>query len=468
MSDVLIDLEITLHVQIYQHRHLGFRLPATEGSAHPFSASHQLEGPCRDFLASSSNTDDNRGTPTSGRALQSLSHHLHVACAIEGEIYTKASFLDDVRLHGSSLRQLLRIDSVCGAPLPSHFQLVFQQVNSDDLGAASLGQGLEHREADGAETKDGGSGAPLHLSRVPHCTPASGDPATQETALLQGSILADFGQRLGVKNAVFSERACAHEVVDGLALVGEPWLSIPGHDALASVGADRGAQIDVRSLAKLAAATVGLIARNDVIPRLEALDSLANALHDAAGLVSQDTREQALRIQTPQSVSVSVAQRHSSVLDSHLTLLRRPDGDLHQGKRLLGLERHSSQALDVLPNSGGRSDRAGVDRGRRKTVRAPSEDASEEGCMVLEVVLDECGDEEVAVIIAFTHPQGQGQALLVASLLQSLRAQLVLTFLLLLLAIEVVRCALIHQKSQGRPAVPLDELDGVILFPGFL
>mmetsp|Transcript_3875 Transcript_3875/g.9093 ORF Transcript_3875/g.9093 Transcript_3875/m.9093 type:complete len:207 (-) Transcript_3875:326-946(-) len=87
--------------------------------------------------------------------------------------------------------------------------------------------------------------------------------------------------------------------------------------------------------------------------------------------------------------------------------------------------------------------------------------------MVLEVVLDECGDEEVAVIIAFTHPQGQGQALLVASLLQSLRAQLVLTFLLLLLAIEVVRCALINQESHGRALVPLDEFDSVVVLPGF-
>mmetsp|Transcript_76051 Transcript_76051/g.165977 ORF Transcript_76051/g.165977 Transcript_76051/m.165977 type:complete len:207 (-) Transcript_76051:333-953(-) len=87
--------------------------------------------------------------------------------------------------------------------------------------------------------------------------------------------------------------------------------------------------------------------------------------------------------------------------------------------------------------------------------------------MVSQVVLHKCGDEEVAVIIAFTHPQGQGQALLVASLLQSLRAQLVLTFLLLLLAIEVVRCALINQESHGRALVPLDEFDSVVVLPGF-
>mmetsp|Transcript_3873 Transcript_3873/g.9084 ORF Transcript_3873/g.9084 Transcript_3873/m.9084 type:complete len:301 (-) Transcript_3873:294-1196(-) len=85
--------------------------------------------------------------------------------------------------------------------------------------------------------------------------------------------------------------------------------------------------------------------------------------------------------------------------------------------------------------------------------------------MVLEVVLDECGDEEVAVVITLLHPQSQGDALLLASLQEGLGPELMLVFLLLVLTLEAVRSALIDQETDGWALVLLEELDSVVLGP---
>mmetsp|Transcript_15231 Transcript_15231/g.31968 ORF Transcript_15231/g.31968 Transcript_15231/m.31968 type:complete len:467 (+) Transcript_15231:755-2155(+) len=265
-----------------------------------------------------------------------------------------------------------------------------------------------------------------------------------------------------MQHAVLCEGAGAHEVVDGLALISKPGLSIRRHDALPSEVAHRGAEVDVRPLAELAGTAVGLVARDHLVPRPEVCDTLANALHNASGLVAEDAGEETLGVAAIKGVSICVAERHGHVLDTHLALLRCTHCHRNHLQRLLRLEGNCGEALDILASCGESFEgaRSTVDRGRRELacVWAPPQHACEVGRMVLQVVLNEARDEIVGVVIAGLHPECERDALLVTGCLERLRAQLALRQ-------KVVRLALVNKDAQGWSVVLLDELNGVVLLP---
>merc|ERR1719203_1722796 len=116
---------------------------------------------------------------------------------------------------------------------------------------------------------------------------------------------------------VLREGAGSHEVVNRLALIREPGLAIASHDTLASEGPNRCAEVDIWPLAEPAVTTIGLVAGNDVVTRIESFHALTDALHNAGCLMAQDTREEALRVKAVQCVGIRVTECHSHVLDSH-------------------------------------------------------------------------------------------------------------------------------------------------------
>mmetsp|Transcript_65807 Transcript_65807/g.106105 ORF Transcript_65807/g.106105 Transcript_65807/m.106105 type:complete len:322 (-) Transcript_65807:743-1708(-) len=264
-----------------------------------------------------------------------------------------------------------------------------------------------------------------------------------------------------MNNAILGEGAGPHEVVDRLILVRKPGLPIIGHDTLAGRGTHRGAQVDVLPLAELALATVRLIARNHVVTRLELGHTFTYTLHDGGSLVTKDAGEEPLRIMAVQRVCICMAKRHSYVLYPNLTPLRWCHLDLNHLQGFLRLKGHGGQALNLFPCC---VEHVLVFRIRENRISwqliwAPPQDTREVRGMILEVVLNEAGDEEVGVVVTRLHAQSQSDALLVASRLECLRLQL--------WGQEVVCRALVHQETDWRPSVILHQLHGVIVLPGF-
>jgi hypothetical protein len=74
------------------------------------------------------------------------------------------------------------------------------------------------------------------------------------THLVEGSLFGDLGDRLRVEDGVFGKGGGAHEMIDGLAIAGDAWLSIRAHDALACEAAHCYAQVALGVFAELALA----------------------------------------------------------------------------------------------------------------------------------------------------------------------------------------------------------------------
>merc|ERR1711904_306466 len=99
MRDVLVDLQLTSHVEVRENGDLRPRLPATECCALPRAARDELEGPCGNLLTSCCYADDDGDTPTSCCALQRGSHHLRVARAVERVVYPETCHCNDFVLN---------------------------------------------------------------------------------------------------------------------------------------------------------------------------------------------------------------------------------------------------------------------------------------------------------------------------------------------------------------------------------
>src|ERR1700728_2555371 len=83
VGDHGIDFDLSLHVPIDDFRHVRTAARAAEGGAAPHSPGDQLKRPCRDFLTSAGNADNNALAPTAVAALQRRAHQIDVADAFE-------------------------------------------------------------------------------------------------------------------------------------------------------------------------------------------------------------------------------------------------------------------------------------------------------------------------------------------------------------------------------------------------
>mmetsp|Transcript_26974 Transcript_26974/g.75796 ORF Transcript_26974/g.75796 Transcript_26974/m.75796 type:complete len:210 (+) Transcript_26974:381-1010(+) len=193
VGDVLIELQLALHVSVAKLWDLWLRLPATKGRAFPRAPGNQLEWPSGDFLASCCNANDYGSAPTTMRALEGGPHHLNISSTVKRVVHAEASHAHDMLLDGDL--DLGRVDNVGGTPLLGELELLVDNIDSDDARGAGEDQSFDDGEANGANAKDRSRGALLDLGGIPHGAPASGHAATEEADLFEWRLLRNLCER---------------------------------------------------------------------------------------------------------------------------------------------------------------------------------------------------------------------------------------------------------------------------------
>mmetsp|Transcript_8509 Transcript_8509/g.26329 ORF Transcript_8509/g.26329 Transcript_8509/m.26329 type:complete len:544 (-) Transcript_8509:763-2394(-) len=420
LADVVVNGDFALQRALDEVGHVLARLPAAEGGAHPLAPRYQLEWSRGDLLARRRHTDYARLAPAAVRALERGAHHLDIAGAVERVVHAPLGHAHDHLLHGFATT-VARVDEVSRTKRGRGGELLGVNVHRDDAAGTRHARCLDDRQADSAQAEDGHRRAQLHLARVPHGAQAGRYAAAEETGLFKGHRRVDLGARDRRQHAVLGHGATAHEVVQLRAVGrhGEAAGSI-GHEPLPLCGADCGAEVGLGALAEdaLRRGALRRIARDNVVARRDAGDTLAHALDHSARLVAQDAWEEALRIVAIQRVDIGVAQRVGHHLDTHLARLGRRHHDLLGLERLLGAPCHRRVALDgfalrclelVGYCRGCRRARhcGGAPRSRLLRRCALRHRCSQAVGVPVDVLLHERADEEVRVVKARVRAQSE-------------------------------------------------------------
>ena len=83
---VFRELQLAKKHLVDEFRHVLARLPASEGGALPYSASHELEWPSLDSLSGGCHTNDSRLAKASMSYLKRVAHDSHISRAVEGKM----------------------------------------------------------------------------------------------------------------------------------------------------------------------------------------------------------------------------------------------------------------------------------------------------------------------------------------------------------------------------------------------
>jgi hypothetical protein len=113
----------------------------------------------------------------------------------------------------------------------------------------------------------------------------SSDAAAQQADLVERGVLVDLSEADLWHNSVLTEGACAHEVVQLLALAGEPAGAIR-HHAVALRDPDDAAQIGLAALAKFAISALWYVQRDHMVANFYAGHALTDGLYYAASFVA--------------------------------------------------------------------------------------------------------------------------------------------------------------------------------------
>ena len=220
------------------------------------------------------------------------------------------------------------VEYVGGSELLGRLKLVLVDVDGEDArGAGHLGR-LDHCEADRAQAKGCHRRASLDTGRVAHRADARRHAAAEHAHRGKVRSLVHLGDGYLGGDRVLAEGRAPHEVVIRHArLRVDEAASAVWHHALSLRGSDRRAQVCLRRRAEDAIRLLALrrVARNDVIARSHRGHALANRLDDAAGLMTQNGREEALGVTPFKGVQVGVADGVRHHLHSHLAWARRSD-----------------------------------------------------------------------------------------------------------------------------------------------
>ena len=199
-------------------------------------------------------------------------HHLDIADAFERVVGAAAGQFDQM---GNEIAFDLRwIDEMGHAEAVAPFLLGFVQIDADDHAGADQSQALDDIEADAAEAEDDAIAARFHLGGVDDRADAGGDAAADIADLVEGRVLADFGQRDFGSDGEVREGGAAHIMMDHPAPVGEAAGAI-GHEALALGDPDFLAEIGLGVQAIFAFAAFGRVERDDVIADLQRFHAAA-------------------------------------------------------------------------------------------------------------------------------------------------------------------------------------------------
>lgn len=189
VGDELVDLDLSLHVVVNDSRKLGAALDTAKGAALPDTASDKLERTGGDLLASGSNTDDDRLTPTLVAGLEGRAHDMDVSSGIEGEVKTTVSELNKFLLDGSA--HVLGVDEVSSTELPGPGLLLVVNVNDIDLASLAGSSTLNNGQTDAASTEDSDIVTLLDVGGDGGSTISGGDTTAQQTGSVHRSGLID-------------------------------------------------------------------------------------------------------------------------------------------------------------------------------------------------------------------------------------------------------------------------------------
>jgi len=86
VGDIFVNLEFTIEVVFYKSGDLGSTFDASECSATPGTASHQLEGSRGNLLPCRRHTNNSRHTPSFMAGLQRSPHDVNVTGTVKGVV----------------------------------------------------------------------------------------------------------------------------------------------------------------------------------------------------------------------------------------------------------------------------------------------------------------------------------------------------------------------------------------------
>ena len=271
------------------------------------------------------------------QASKRLTHDRHVAGAIEG-VVGAADLIGAALGHVDEVRDeiaadLLRIDEMRHAEAFAPFLFAIVDVDADDHVGAGKPQPLDHVEPDAAEPENDAFGAGLHFGSVEDRANAGRDAAADVADLVEGSVLADLGNRNLRKHREIREGGRAHVVVQLLAVEREARGAV-GHDALSLRGADGRAQVGLAREARRALPAFRRVERNDVIVLFHACYARPDINDNACPLMAQNGRKEPFGVGAGQRELVGVADPGGLHLDQNLPGLWAVEVDLGDLERL--------------------------------------------------------------------------------------------------------------------------------------
>ncbi|KAH3663725.1 hypothetical protein OGAPHI_005127 [Ogataea philodendri] len=320
---------ITNTVVFHKRWHLGSTLDTTKGAASPDSTGDQLEWSGRDFLAGSSNTDDDGLSPSLVARFQSVSHHLDISGTVEG---------------------LGWVDKVGCSELEGPVFLILVNVNDNDLSSLLLHSTLDHRQTNASSTEHTDVVAWRYLGGVDSSTVSGGDTTAQKTGSVHWSRWVNSNHRDVCHHSVLRERGAAHVVEQWLALASESRSTV-WHHTLTLGCSDLSTQIGFSRLAELALFTLWGVKTDDMVANLDAGDTFTNGLDNSGTLVAKNNRELTFRIGSRKSVGIGVANTSVHDFDSHLVGLRRSNLNGLDREILTGSPGNSSFTSDGFSSS---------------------------------------------------------------------------------------------------------------------
>src|SRR4051812_19912671 len=212
MGDHWIDLDLSVHVPVYDLRHVGAAARAAESSAFPYPAGHELERPGCNFLSGFGDADDDGNAPAAMAAFQRLAHHGGIAGAVERVVRAAVGEPNEV-LHDVA-GDLLGIDEMGHAELAAPFLLGIVDVDADDFVGTNHPGTLDDVEPYAAEAKHHDIGTGCDLGGVDDGADAGRHAATDVAALVEWRVLANLRHRDLRQHGEVREGRAAHIVVD--------------------------------------------------------------------------------------------------------------------------------------------------------------------------------------------------------------------------------------------------------------
>jgi hypothetical protein len=181
MRNHRIDLDPPVHVPINNPRHVSAAASAAKGGAAPYTAGHQLEWTCCNFLAGSGNTDNGALTPTAMAAFERGAHEIDITDAFKGVVGAAdviGTALGHVDEMGDQIAaEFGRIDEMRHAEAFAPGLLFRVHIDADNHVRADQAEALNDVQSDPAETEHDAFGASLDLGGIDHRPNAGRHPA---------------------------------------------------------------------------------------------------------------------------------------------------------------------------------------------------------------------------------------------------------------------------------------------------